>query len=160
MRNYDFRQLTKDDLSLLRRWFNAAHVKVWWPDVEAQIARITDAMTNPNIQMHIVALSHLPFAFVSDFDADKSGKPEFTDLPVGTRAMETFVGNADFMGPGHATGYIESWVRTLRRKHTLVAVGPNTTDTRAIAIYRQAGFHHRRLAPTRDGKLVQVMTHL
>jgi aminoglycoside 6'-N-acetyltransferase len=160
MRNYDFRPVTNDDLSLLRRWFNAAHVKVWWPDVDAQIARITDDMENPDINMHIVALGNLPFAFVSDFDAHTSGAPEFTDFPAGTRAMATFVGNADFLGPGHATGYIEAWVRTLRRKYTLVAVGPNTTDTRAIAIYRQAGFHHRRLAPTREGKLVQVMTHL
>ncbi|MCG3267807.1 GNAT family N-acetyltransferase [Yoonia sp. I 8.24] len=160
MRNYDFRLLTKDDLSLLRRWFNTAHVKAWWPDADRQIARITDNMKNPNISMHIVGLSHIPFAFVSDFETGTSGRPEFTDMPVGTRAMETFVGNADFLGPGHATGYIEAWVRALRRKHTLVAVGPNTTDTRAIAIYRQAGFHNRRLAPTRDGKLVQVMTHL
>ena len=160
MRNYDFRLLTNDDLVLLRRWFNAAHVKAWWPDVDAQIMRITDDMENPNIDMHIVELGHLPFAFVSDMDASKSGVPEFTDMPVGTRAMSTFVGNADFLGPGHATGYIEAWVRKLRRKYTLVAVGPNTTDTRAIAIFRQAGFHNRRLAPTRDGKLVQVMTHL
>ncbi len=160
MRNYDFHLLTNGDLALLRGWFNTAHVKAWWPDADRQIARITDDMKNPSINMHIVGLSQLPFAFVCDFDAGTSGRPEFTDLPVGSRAMETFVGNPDFLGPGHATGYIEAWVRALRRKYTLVAVGPNTTDTRAIAIFRQAGFHNRRLAPTRDGKLVQVMTHL
>jgi aminoglycoside 6'-N-acetyltransferase len=160
MRNYDFRPVTTDDLDLLRRWFNAAHVKAWWPDVDRQIARITDNLEKSQSSMHIVELGNLPFALVSDFDANTSARPEFTDFPVGTRAMETFVGNADFLGPGHATGYIEAWVRTLRRRYTLVAVAPNTTDTRAISIYRQAGFHHRRLAPTRDGKLVQVMTHL
>ncbi|SFR33626.1 aminoglycoside 6'-N-acetyltransferase [Yoonia tamlensis] len=160
MRNYDFRLLTQDDLTLLRRWYSAAHVKVWWPDTDAQIARITADMENPQVAMHIVELSHLPFAFISDFDARTSAKPEFADLPVGTRVVETFVGNPDFLGPGHAAGYIEAWVRALRRSYSLVAVGPITTDTRAISIYRQAGFHNRRLAPTRDGKLVQVMTRL
>ena len=49
MRNYDFRLLTKDDLTLLRRWFSAAHVQVWWPDVDAQIATILEDMQNPNV---------------------------------------------------------------------------------------------------------------
>ena len=51
-------------------------------------------------------------------------------------------------------------LRQLRLQYPLVAVGPNTTDTRAIATYAKAGFRKRRLAPTKDGKLVQVMTHL
>lgn len=160
MRNYDFRRLTRDDLPLLRRWLNVAHVKAWWPDPEMQIAQITQHMDDQNYDLRLVQLAQMPFAFCSDFDTRASGKAEFSDLPMGSRGMSTFVGNPDFMGPGHSTGYIEARVRELRRSHALVAVGPNTTDTRTISIYRQAGFHARRLAGTNEGKLVQVMTHL
>ncbi|PRY79573.1 aminoglycoside 6'-N-acetyltransferase [Yoonia maritima] len=160
MRNYDFRRLTRDDLPLLRRWFTVAHVKAWWPDAERQIAQIIQDLDNPNVDMRIVGVARMPFAFIRDFDTQVSKKSEYADLPKGSRGMSTFVGNPDFLGPGHSTGYIEARVRDMRRNNALVAVGPNSTDTRTISIYKQAGFQPRRLASTNDGKLVQVMTHL
>lgn len=160
MRNYDFRKVTMADIPMLRRWLQVAHVRAWFPDAEKHIAQITQDMDKINIDMRIVEVGRIAFAYVSDFDVHAAGKIEFGDLPQGTRGLATFVGNPDFMGPGHAAGYIAARVRELRRRHALVAVGPNTTDTRAIGIFRQAGFHPRRLASTNDGKLVQVMTHL
>ena len=78
---------------------------------------------------------------------------------AGARVIATFVGDHDFMGQGHATGYVEARVRDLRKRFPLVATGVDTTDTRSIGIFTQAGFMRRRLATTRDGRLVQVMTH-
>lgn len=160
MRNYDFRRFTLNDIALLRRWLNVAHVKAWWPDLEKQIAQIVEDLDTPHTDMRVVELSHIPFAFISDFDAAASKKPEFADLPKGTRGLATFVGHSDFFGSGHSSEYIQARVRSLRQNSALVAVAPNTTDTRTIAIYRDAGFHPRRMATTADGKLVQVMTHL
>ncbi|KJZ19596.1 GNAT family N-acetyltransferase [Loktanella sp. S4079] len=160
MRNYDFRRFTDNDIPLLRQWLHVAHVRAWWPDPDRQIAQFTKHMSDRNFDIRMVNLANRPFAFIFDFDTRASGKAEFSDLPARSRGMGTFVGNPDFLGPGHATGYIEARVHDLRRNHGLVAVGPNTTDTRTISIYRQAGFQPRRLAGTNDGKLVQVMTHL
>jgi len=160
MRNYTFRPLTEADLPLMRRWLDAAHVKVWWPDADLQIALMEQDMHNPNINMQVVSLINHPFAYLHDLDARAFGMPQYADLPHGARVMATFVGEHDFMGQGHSVGYIDAHVRSLRVKYPMVAVGPGTTDTRAISIYRQAGFMNRRLATTRDGRLVQVMTHL
>ncbi len=160
MRNYTFRPLVEDDLPLMRRWLNTAHVKVWWPDAEKQMALIQQDMNNPAIDMWVVNLIKHPFAYLHDHDARAFGMPQYADLPQGTRVMATFVGDNDFMGQGHSAGYIDARVRELRSKYPMVAVGPGTTDTRSISIYRQAGFMNRRLASTSDGRLVQVMTHL
>jgi len=70
------------------------------------------------------------------------------------------VGENEFMGQGHSVGYIDAHVRSLRIRHPMVAAGPGTTDTRAISVYRKAGFMNRRLATTREGRVVQVMTHI
>ncbi|MDX8348165.1 MULTISPECIES: GNAT family N-acetyltransferase [unclassified Cognatiyoonia] len=160
MRNYSFRKLTPDDLPLMQRWLQASQVRVWWPNVDKQIALMQQDMENPEINMLVVSLINHPFAYIHDHDARSFGMPQYADLPPGTRVIATFVGDTDFMGQGHSAGYIDARLRDLRLRYPMVAVGPNTTDTRAIGIYSQAGFHKRRLASTRDGKLVQVMTHL
>lgn len=160
MRNYGFRRLTQADLPLMREWLRAPHVRAWWPDAEKQAALMLEDMDNPEIDMMVVQLNDYPFAYVHDHDARTFGFPQFSDLPPRARVMATFVGDSAFMGQGHSAGYIDARVQELRRHYPMVAVGPNTTDTRAIGIYTQARFMKRRLAPTRDGRLVQVMTHL
>ncbi|MCK0095509.1 acetyltransferase [Yoonia sp. F2084L] len=160
MRNYSFRPLTEADLPLMRRWLDTAHVKVWWPDADKQLALMQQDMNKSSIDMWVVSLINQPFAYIHDHDARAFDMPQYADLPQGTRVMATFVGDTNFMGQGHSAGYIDARVRDMRLRYPMVAVGPNTTDTRAISIYRQAGFMNRRLASTRDGRLVQVMTHL
>ena len=160
MRNYTFRRLTRADLPLMSRWLRTAHVRVWWPNAERQLALMEQDLENRAIDMMVVGLIDHPFAYIHDHDARTFDLPQFADLPQGARAMATFVGDTDFLGQGHSAGYIEARIRDLRRHYPMVAVGPNTTDTRSISIFSQAGFMKRRLAPTRDGRLVQVMTHL
>ena len=160
MRNYTFRPLTEDDLPLMRRWLDTAHVKVWWPDAEKKITLMERDMNDPNINMMVVSLINHPFAYLHDHDAKTFGMPQYADLAHGARVMATFVGDSDFRGQGHSVGYIDAHVRALRVKYPMVAAAPGTTDTRTISIYRQAGFHNRRLASTRDGRLVQVMTRM
>ncbi len=160
MRNYSFRRVTPDDLAQLRQWLDLPHVKVWWGEAEKQIALIKQDMNNTKIDMHMVELVNRPFAYIHDHDASAFTMPEYADLPRGTRVIGTFVGNPEYLGQGHAVGYIDAYLRDLRLHYPMVAVAANTTDTRTIGIYNQAGFRKRRLAQTRDGKLVQVMTHL
>ncbi|SFS15847.1 GNAT family N-acetyltransferase [Yoonia litorea] len=160
MRNYTFRRLGRSDLPLMRRWLQEAHVRVWWPDAERQLTLMEQDMDNPQIDMSLVSLINQPFAYVHDHDARAFDLPQYADLPQGARVMATFVGDTQFLGQGHSAGYIDSYVRDLRRHYPMVAVGPNTTDTSAIRIFSQSGFMKRRLASTRDGRLVQVMTHL
>ncbi len=160
MRNYSFRPLTEADLPLMRRWLDTAHVKVWWPAADKQIAVMEKDMNNPAMNMWVVSLINHPFAYLHDHDARAFGMPQYGDLPQGARAMASFVGENEFMGQGHSVGYIDAHIRRLRVKYPMVAVGPGTTDVQAISNYRKAGFANRRLATARDGRLVQVMTHL
>ncbi|WP_342076326.1 GNAT family N-acetyltransferase [Yoonia sp. SS1-5] len=160
MRNYGFRPITADDLPLLSNWLNLAHVRAWWGDADRQLALIKQDMNNDQIDMRLVELVGRPFAYIHDHDVHAFQMPHFADLPPGTRAVDTFVGDVAYQGQGHAAGYIDARLRDLRLSYPMAAVAPSTTDTRTIAIYAQAGFRKRRLASTRDGKLVQVMTHL
>ena len=160
MRNFVFRKLKATDLSLVRRWLEAPHVRAWWPDAEERISLMLEDMDDPRINMMLVYLIDHPFAYIHDYDARAYEQPQFSDLPTGARVMDSFVGDSDFMGQGHAAAYILARVRELRLRYPIVAVSPNTKDTHALSIYNQAGFMKRRLVPARSGRLVQVMTHL
>lgn len=159
MRNYDFRPLTPDDLPLMRRWLALPHVRVWWGDIDRNIALMKQDMDNPEISLQVVTMAGRPFAYLHHHDVRTFSMLQFADLSYGTRAISTFVGDAEFLGPGYAAGYIGDCVDDLRLRYPMAAVAPNSTDARQISIYTQAGFRKRRLASTRDGKLVQVMTH-
>ena len=159
MRSYNFRPLTLADLPLMQRWLRQAHVKVWWPDAEGQMEHIQRDLGRADIDMWLVSLIDRPFAYVHDHEVNTFDMPQYADLPSNSRVMATFVGDDKFLGQGHSPGYIQAHARWLRNKCSLVAAGPNTTDTRAIATYRKARFQNRRLASTRDGRLVQVMTY-
>lgn len=159
MRNYGFHPIAESDVPQLRHWLQMPHVKLWWGDADKQVALIEQDMDDDHIQMLIVELAGRPFAYIQHHDIHPHERPEFGDLPLGTRVISTFVGDPEFLGQGHAAGYIETFLKHLRLHYPLIAVSASTTDTRAIGVYTQAGFRKRRLAPTRDGKLVQVMTH-
>jgi len=158
MRNYSFRKLTAADLPMMHRWLSTAHVKVWWPDADRQVAFMEQNIDNAKIDMRVVYLIDQPFAYLHDHDARAFDMPEFSDLPPGARVMATFVGENAYMGQGHSAGYIDARVRDLRLRYPVMAVAPNTTNTRTISVYRQAGFQNRRLASDRQGQLLQVMT--
>ena len=144
----------------MRQWLATAHVRAWWPDAEKQAALMEQDMNNPKIDMYVVSLINRPFAYLHDHDVRTFSMVHYADLPPGTRVLDTFVGDTDFLSQGHSAGYIDARVRDLRIHYPMVAVAPNTTDMRTISIYTQAGFRKRRLAPSRDGRLLQVMTHL
>ena len=159
MRNYGFRHVTPDDLPLLWQWLQMPHVRAWWGDATDQLERIAQEMEQTVVEMHMVELVGKPFAYIHHHDAKAFGQPEFSDLPPATRAIGTFVGDPQFLGQGHAAGYIDAYLRGLRLKYPLIAVTAQTADARTLGIYRQARFQKRRLATTQSGHLVQVMTH-
>ncbi len=160
MRNFTFRRLTAQDLPLMGEWLASPHVRVWWPDAERQVAMMLADMDSPQINMFVVCLIDHPFAYIHDYDMRAYGQPQFADLQPSTRVLSTFVGDPSFQGQGHAASYIDARVRDLRLHYPMVAVGPNAKNVHAISTYNSAGFQKRRLATARDGRLVQVMTHL
>ena len=160
MRNYDFRPLTAADLPLVARWLSQAHVRMFWPDSVKQLMMMEQDLNNSQMDMRLVTLNGRAFAYIHDHDARAFAMPQFADLPARARVIATFVGDSDFAGQDHAVAYLTARLRDWRQKFPMAAVGPQSGDIRAITTYTKAGFHKRRLAPTKDGKLVQVMTYL
>ncbi len=145
---------------MIERWLIQPHVGEWWGDPHSEIALMDRDIENENVHLLVVELLGRPFAYMQDYAIDAWPMPQYGDLPRGTRAIDTFLGDPAYKGQGHVSGYLDKRVRQLRERFPMVAADPSPKNLTAVQAYSKAGFHNRRLAPRKDGNLVQVMTRL
>jgi len=159
MAEYKFRRITREDYALFKRWLVSPHIDGWWADAQTEIALIEEEFDNPAIDMNIVELDGTPFAFIQDYDAHAYHMPQYSDVPQGARAIDTFLGDATYLNAGHGSGYIAQRIKALRGKFPQVVTDPDPKNERAIRAYTRAGFRKKRITIGEDGDLVQVMVH-
>lgn len=159
MADYTFRPLSRADRTMFCDWLAQPHIAGWWEDGVTEWALIDRDWDLPSLTMRIVETGSTPFAFVQDYPAHHWPMPQYDDLPATARALDTFLGDPDYLGLGHASGYLRARAQHLRGSCPVVAVDPDPANTRAIAAYRRAGFTAHRKTPSEDGDPVQVMLY-
>ena len=159
MADYSFRPITRADLPMFARWLDQPHLGGWWADGATEARLVEEDLGSTRVDMRIVELDGAPFAYIQDYDAHAFGAPQFAHHPAGARAIDTFLGDAAYLGQGHGAGYIAARVAELRRSCPLVLTDPDPANLRAIAAYTRAGFRPDRVTPGEDGDPVQVMVH-
>lgn len=155
---YQFRPLTRDDYPLIRVWLAEPHIAGWWGDADTEIALIEEDIDDGPTDMRLVLIDGKPFAYVQDYPAHHWDMPHYAEFPKDTRAMDTFLGDAAYLGFGHAARYLR------QRAQELIAVGypsvvidPSPENERAVRAYRGAGFVGDKVMPCEDGDPVVVM---
>lgn len=146
---------------MLHHWLEQPHLRGWWGDPERGVSGLAHGLGHDPIDMRIVELHGDPFAYIQDHDVHEWPAPQFSDLPDGARAIDTFLGNAAFLGQGHATGYLKQRARELLAAGAArVAVDPDPENERAIAAYARAGFRGIRICRRADRSRARVMVFL
>ena len=126
-------------------------------DPDTEIALIEEDIDQGPTDMRIVALDGHPFAFVQDYPADHWPMPHYSDFPKGTRAMDTFLGDPEYLGKGHASAYLRQRASQLKSGSARVVIDPSPDNERAVKAYRKAGFVGESVVPCEDGTPVIVM---
>jgi aminoglycoside 6'-N-acetyltransferase len=153
---YVFRPMTADDLALVQRWLLEPHVAEWWHDPET-FEFVSGDLDHPDMAQFIVKLQGRPFAYlqcyrISDWDSG------FGPQPDGTRGIDQFIGEADMMGRGHGSAFINAFIEGLLRDGTpRIVLDPQPTNSRAIRAYEKAGFSRDRLVDTPDGEALLMV---
>ena len=155
---YRFVKLTRDHYPLIESWLDQPHIGGWWGNSAVEIALMEEDFDRGPTDMRIVELEGRPFAFVQDYPAHHWPAPHFADLPADTRAMDTFLGDPDFLGKGHAQAYIrQRAIELMDQGASTIAIDPDPANTRAIATYTAAGFVPLEERECGDGDRVLVM---
>jgi aminoglycoside 6'-N-acetyltransferase len=155
---YAFRPFMRQDLPLVRRWLRTPEVSRWWGDPEEQAALLQEDLDDSRMVMRIVSYEDRPFAYLQDYDVQVWPQEQFNDLPVGSRAIDVFIGEPGMIGRGHGSAFLRLLGARLRAEGApVVATDPDAENTRARRAYGKAGFRSKRPVETGEGS-VMLMT--
>jgi len=151
MARYAFRDMTADDLPMVRRWLVAPHVREWWGDPAEQYALVSGDLDEPAMDQYIVSSDGRAFAYLQCYDltAWNSG---FGEQPKGTRGIDQFIGEADMVERGHGSAMIRAFVdERLRDGAPRIVTDPDPGNLSALRAYEKAGFMRIGMVETPDG---------
>jgi aminoglycoside 6'-N-acetyltransferase len=149
---YQFRPLTEADMPMIRRWLAAPHVVEWWGDPDEQFELVHGDLHHAAMDQFVVAMDDRPFGYLQCYDPAAWPVEAFGTLPIGTRGIDQFIGEADLIGCGHGSAFIRTYAdRLLAAGAPLVLTDPNPDNRRAIRAYEKAGFTGERVIETPHG---------
>src|SRR5713101_5464087 len=138
---YQFRPTLAADLPLIRQWLDRPHVCEWWGDPARGLAAIERHFGDPAIDLFIVSYKDVPIGYQQSYDPHAEADHPLRDQPVGTRGIDQFIGEPDFVGRGHGSAFIRVFVeRLFEAGAPRVVTDPNPRNARAIRAYAKAGF--------------------
>jgi aminoglycoside 6'-N-acetyltransferase len=150
-RAYAFRDMTADDLPMIKRWLAEPHVREWWGDPAQQYALVSGDLDEPAMDQCIVSAYGRAFGYLQCYDltAWNSG---FGAQPKGTRGIDLFIGEADMIERGHGSAMIRAFVdERLTRGTPRMVTDPDPNNLRAMRAYENAGFVRVGMVDTPDG---------
>jgi aminoglycoside 6'-N-acetyltransferase len=161
MTRYRFAPMTAADLPLIRRWLATPHVIEWWGDTEEQFALVSGDLGEPAMDQFIVALDEKPFAYLQCYNPEVWPEGGLGTHPHGTRGIDQFIGEPDFVGHGHGSAFIRDFTdKPLAAGVPRVITDPNPENRRAMRAYEKAGFRKDRRVDTSDGPSLLMIREL
>jgi len=91
-RTYTFRSAIRNDIPLLDAWLRTPEVARWWGAPDEQAALLLADLDAPRMAMQIVCFEGRPFAYAQHYDVHAWPQPHFDALPLGARAIDSFIG--------------------------------------------------------------------
>ncbi|MDZ4365463.1 MAG: GNAT family N-acetyltransferase [Afipia sp.] len=147
---YQFRPMTAADLPLVQDWLTRPHVAEWWHDGD-ELEFVSGDLAHHDVAQFIVTLDGRPLGYLqcyqmSDWDLC------FGPQPAGTRGIDQFIGEAEFVGRGHGSAFIRQFIDELLTNGTpRIVIDPSPSNPRAIRAYEKAGFQRTHVVDTPDG---------
>lgn len=155
---YAFRPALRTDLPMLRAWLRTPEVVRWWGDPAREAVLLEEDLDEPRMVMTIVIYQGQPFAYAQHYAVDAWPQPHFADLPLGTRAVDSFIGAPEMIGRGHGSAYLRLLAQRLVADGApLVAIDPDAANFRARRAYAKAGFRGDAIIETGEAPVVLMI---
>jgi aminoglycoside 6'-N-acetyltransferase len=98
-------------------------------------------LDEPRMQMELVLFNGRAFAYAQSYEVHSWPQSHLDHLPMGSRAIDTFIGDPTMIGRGHGSAYLRHLALRLQSEGApLIAIDPTEANRRAIRAYANAGF--------------------
>ena len=112
----------------------------------------------PRMHMELVLFNGKPFAYVQSYEVHAWPQPHLNHLPIGSRAIDTFIGEPTMIGRGHGSAYLRIMALRLRAEGApVIAIDPSEANRRAVRAYYNAGFRIDMTFSSEDGSAVLML---
>ncbi|MEW7008124.1 GNAT family N-acetyltransferase [Lentilitoribacter sp. EG35] len=160
MQTYQFRNVERNDFPMLGEWLRSPELLKWWGDPEEEHRLIRHDINDPKINLMIVSLNEMPFAYVQDYCVHDWPQDYFASFPPTTRAIDTFIGIDEMIGKGHGHGYLGQHIENLiSHGAEQIVIDPYVANERAIKAYEKSGFKKHSEHETHEGRIC-LMTYV
>lgn len=123
---------------MLAAWQSNPHVREWWGSDEPYDEK---ELADPRVSRWIVSTNERPFAYMQDYTVHGWDNHHFAGLPMGSRGIDQYIGDAEMTGVGHGSAFIGARMQVLFDEGApVIATDPHPDNARAIAVYRKVGF--------------------
>lgn len=140
-----FRPLEKFHKKLIQDWLKKDHVREFWNDGGVTLNDLDAFLSGKNSEFHhwVAFYESIPFAYLmtSEFILSPDIFAPWRDKEGKTMTLDFLIGESAFLGRGIAHKVIQQFLYQKRWQHlTSVLIDPEAKNTKAIHIYRKAGF--------------------
>lgn len=156
---FELRQLTRDDIPMLREWLARPHVAEWWDEQldedELRAVYFTPDPDAPGTRYYIAWRDGRPIGYIQSYvPAEEHGEwwQDVTDPSI--RGIDQFLANEDDLGKGIGTAMVRAFADFLYSDPTVTRIqtDPSPANARAIRCYEKAGFRRIAEIDTPDGR--------
>ncbi|HLY24520.1 MAG TPA: GNAT family N-acetyltransferase [bacterium] len=145
---FAFRRLTEDDLPLLHRWLNTAHVLEWWDrpgptlgQVQAKyLPRVTGAS---DVTSYVIYRGEVPIGYIQLYPV-RTGAWGLHSIGAG-EGLDLFIGEALYVHRGLGAGILRQFLTDVVFRDAAVNVcfvDPSPRNRGALRAYEKAGFRY------------------
>src|SRR5262245_65075250 len=137
---YRVQPVTAEDLPLVRRGLNTAHVSEWWGHPAEQLSLVSGDLDEPAMEQFIVVKDDRAFAYLQCYWLSAWPENGLGLHPTGTRGIDQFIGEVDLVGCGHGSAFIRAFTDHLLATGTPRAVtDPDPSNARPFRALQKPG---------------------
>ena len=159
--NITFVPLVKSHFSLLIKWLQTPHVRLWWDQdikwtpelIEEKYSEYVNGSKSVNerhgefkkpIYAYIICIDNVPIGYIqyyNFYDFPRDSCPDLSKLPKSCAGLDLYIGEVEFFGKNIGSTVLSLFLEEhVFERFNYVFVDPDTTNLGAIRAYEKVGF--------------------
>lgn len=145
---FNFTQLLKSDLPLIRKWLKQPHVAKWFHDENEWMKEISENLESDWVWHFRADLNSEPAGFAQCYDTSRAPEGPWSSQPTGTLGIDFFLGESLLLGKGNGVKFVNDLVEFLKAGFNAkrIVADPDRENVISKRMLKNCGFEYEKTA--------------